>query len=235
MTGWFRAYWPKAVSGTAILAVAVVAGWVSFAHIYELSLTLHQSVMVARLMPVGIDGLVVVGSVVLLQGGQLGWLGVGPGVGLSLFANVESGIRYGWLAAVWAGIPALSFFLATFILENWAKGQAKRTPAAAGIEPVSAPESAPVAAPADDVPVTPESAPEPTVQSIPGSAPKPALKVVRTAPRRLKARTPESTYAALLAAGELPSIRAIRRDMHVGDAKAKAIRAQLAEGLKQAA
>jgi hypothetical protein len=238
MTSWLKALMPRLISGAAILAVAVVAGWVSFAHIYELSLTLHQSVMVARLMPVGIDGLVVVGSVVLLQGGRLGWLGVGPGVGLSLFANVESGIRYGWLAAVWAGIPALSFFLATFILENWAKGQAKRTPAAAVIEPVSAPESAPVAAPADDVPVTPESAPEPTVQSIPGSAPesapKPALKVVRTAPRRLKTRTPESAYAALLAAGELPSIRAIRRDLHVGDVRAKAIRAELETALKAA-
>jgi hypothetical protein len=136
---WLRQNWPKIASGLAILAVAAVAGWVSFAHIYELSIALHQSPSIARLMPIGIDGLVVVGSVVLLQGGRLGWLGVGPGVGLSLFANVESGLRYGPLAAIWAGIPALSFFLATFILENWAKGQAK---------PVAATVTAPIETPA---------------------------------------------------------------------------------------
>jgi len=43
-------------------------------------------------MPFAIDGLITVGSVVLLQGGRLGWLGIGPGVAISLFANVESGI-----------------------------------------------------------------------------------------------------------------------------------------------
>ena len=49
----------------------------------------------------------------------LGWLGVVPGVGASLFANVESGITYGWLAAVWAGVPAAAFALAMFMLERW--------------------------------------------------------------------------------------------------------------------
>ena len=37
---------------------------------------------------------------------MLGWLGIGPGVAISVFANVESGIRYGWLAALWVGVPA---------------------------------------------------------------------------------------------------------------------------------
>jgi Protein of unknown function (DUF2637) len=108
VTGWLRVYWSKVVSGLAITAVAGVTGVVSFTHIYRLTLALHQTVMVARLMPSGVDGLIVVGSVVLMQsaGGQrwLGWVGVGPGVAISLFANVESGIRYGWLAAAWAGI-----------------------------------------------------------------------------------------------------------------------------------
>jgi len=79
-------------------------------------------------MPFGVDGLIVVGSVVLLQAapGQawLGWLGVVPGVAASLFANVESGLRWGPLAAGWAGVPAASFALATFLLERWLKAQA---------------------------------------------------------------------------------------------------------------
>jgi hypothetical protein len=134
VTGWLRTYWPKVVSGLAIMAVAGVAGVVSYTHIYELTLALHQTVMVARLMPFGVDGLIVAGSVVLMQSvpGQrwLGWVGVGPGVVISLFANVESGIRYGWLSAAWAGVPAGSFFLATFILERWLSAQAGQPHAA---------------------------------------------------------------------------------------------------------
>jgi hypothetical protein len=130
------ASFPHIVSGSAILAVAVIAGIASYIHIETLSLSLHQPVLIARLMPFAIDGLITVGSVVLLQGGRLSWLGIGPGVAISLFANVESGIRYGWLAAVWAGVPAVSFALACFILERWITRQA------AG-KPVSAPQAAP--------------------------------------------------------------------------------------------
>lgn len=128
MTGWLRRYWSKVVSGLALAAVAAVTGRISYTHIYDLTLSLHQPVMVARLMPFGVDGLIVVGSVVLLQPppGQrwLGWVGVGPGAAISLFANVESGIAYGWLAAGWAGIPAVAFTLATFMLERWLSAQA---------------------------------------------------------------------------------------------------------------
>jgi hypothetical protein len=59
---WLRAYWPKVVSGLAITAVAAVTGRISYTHIYNLTLALHQPVMVARLMPFGVDGLIVVGS-----------------------------------------------------------------------------------------------------------------------------------------------------------------------------
>lgn len=103
---------------------------VSYTHIEELTLALHQQMMVARLMPFGIDGLIVVGSVALLQAGddqpRLGWLCVAPGAVASLFANVESGIRFGWLAAAWAGMASAGFFLATFTLERWLKSQAGR-------------------------------------------------------------------------------------------------------------
>jgi hypothetical protein len=130
MITWLRASWPRVVSGLAIAAVAGVAGVVSYTHIYEVTLSMHQPVGVARLMPFGVDGLITVGSVVLLQAspGQpwLGWLGIGPGVVISVFANVESGIRYGILPAIWAGVPAVSFFLATFIFERWAKVRADR-------------------------------------------------------------------------------------------------------------
>lgn len=153
--------WPRIASTAAILAVAAVAGLISYSHIYELTIALHQTVMVGRLMPFGVDGLIMIGSTVLLQAGAgqrwLGWLGVGPGVAISLFANIESGIRYGWLSATWAGIPAVSFFLACFILENWIKAQGK-----AAAHPQDVPE-AKSAVPGDiQENVSPESVSAPT-------------------------------------------------------------------------
>jgi hypothetical protein len=137
---WLRTWWPKVISGLALAVVAGTAGVISYTHIYRLTLALHQPVMVARLMPVAVDGLVVVGSVVLLQSapGQrwLGWVGVGPGVAISLFANVESGIGYGPLAAAWAGIPAVAFALSTFMFERWVSAQVGQSgvPNGAGVQ-----------------------------------------------------------------------------------------------------
>jgi hypothetical protein len=218
------ARFPRIASGAAILAVALVAGIASYIHIETLSLSLHQPLLIARLMPFAVDGLMTVGSVVLLQGGPLGWLGIGPGVAISLFANVESGIRYGWLAAVWAGIPAVSFALACFILERWVSGQAAGRPVSA---PQAAPESIATVAPES----TSESTPESTRSAPEGAPVRPVRSASKSAPKRGKTVTPETVYADVLAKGELPSIRAIRRDMHVGDVKAKAIRADLESAL----
>lgn len=203
MTAWLRACWSRLAAGTAIAAVAAVAGVISYSHIFELTVSLHQSVMAARLMPFGVDGLIVTGSVVPLQSapGQrwLGWLGIGPGVAISLFANVESGIRYGWLAAVWAGIPAVSFFLACFILENWLKAQAgvKNPEAKAG------PELATAVAPATLSPVSPVA--NATAKATPGTAGKAAKTRQRGASkpamerraRTIVARQPDISGAEL--------------------------------------
>jgi len=133
---WVRAWWSRLIAGLAITAVAGVTGVVSYLHIYDLTLALHQPPMVARLMPFGVDGLIVVGSVVLLQaGGWLGWVATAPGVALSLFANIESGLRFGWLAACWAGVPAASFFLSMFVLERWLAAQARQPQTAPAEQP----------------------------------------------------------------------------------------------------
>ena len=126
---WFRDRWTRLIAGIALTAVAAATGVISYRHIYELSIVLFQPSLVAKLQPVGIDGLIVVGSVVLLQASPnhpyLGWFGVVPGVAVSVFANFESGIAHGWLAAAWASVPAGGFALATFLLERWLKDQVK--------------------------------------------------------------------------------------------------------------
>lgn len=124
---WLRDYGPRVLGGVALAAVAVVAGRISYMHIEAFTLAEHQPRTVAMLAPFAVDGLIIVGSVVLLQAitGQewLGWLGVGPGVAASVFANVESGIHYGLLSAIWAGVPAAFFALACFIFERWLSSQ----------------------------------------------------------------------------------------------------------------
>jgi uncharacterized protein DUF2637 len=123
----FRAWGPAAAAGLALATVAAVTGFISYTHICALTLQLHQSWKTAHLMPLAVDGQIVVGSVVLLTGrgraAWWGWLGVAPGLAESLFANWESGIVHGHLAAIWATVPAQAFAVASFMFERWLKAQ----------------------------------------------------------------------------------------------------------------
>jgi hypothetical protein len=220
---WLRAHWARLVSGLALAAVAAVAGIISFDHIESLTLALHQTLTVARLMPFGVDGLIMVGSVALLTATPgtewLGWLGVGPGVAASVFANVESGIRYGWLAAVWAGVPAGSFFLACFLLERWLKAQASHAGTAGTAVPAAVPDPQP----------EPEAAPEPPS----ADAEFNRLLEWLTSDGNAVSDVPElhqeaaAMFAADLSAGRLPGIRAIREGLRVGQDKATQVQAYL--------
>lgn len=125
---WLKDWGIRLVAGLALATVASVAGVISYTHIDALTLVLGGSLMSGHLTPFGIDGLIVVGSVVLLTvhgiQARWGWLCIVPGVAASLFANFESGIAHGWLAAGWATMPAVSFAVATFVAERWLKAQA---------------------------------------------------------------------------------------------------------------
>jgi hypothetical protein len=125
----------RALASLPVAVVAVFAGIVSYSHIYALAVRTGQSGTAARLLPLSVDLLIVAGSVILLADAgrsRLGWLGVGPGVAATLFANVESGIGHGWLAATVAVWPAIAFSLASFMLERWLHGQARPAAASGG-------------------------------------------------------------------------------------------------------
>ena len=106
-----------------VAAVAVIAGVVSYSHIEALGLMTGQSLADARLLPLAVDGLIVAGSVILLAGSWLGWIGVALGVAGTLYANVMSGLPRGLLAATVAAWPAIAFTVASFMLERWLKAQ----------------------------------------------------------------------------------------------------------------
>jgi hypothetical protein len=117
--------WGKWATIPVLIAVAAFAGIISYTHIYNLTVALHQLHSAAQIYPFAVDGLIIVGSCVVLNGYRIGWAAAVPGLAISVFANVESGIRYGALASIWAGVPAVSLFLATFVLERYLMAQAQ--------------------------------------------------------------------------------------------------------------
>lgn len=107
-----------------VAVVACIAAVISYGHIETLALSVHQPLAAARLLPFAVDFLIVAGSAILLAGYWLGWLCVISGVAATLFANVESGLPYGPLAATVAAWPAVAFTVASFVLERWLRRQA---------------------------------------------------------------------------------------------------------------
>lgn len=122
--------WTRSVLAAAapVAAVAVIAGVVSYSHIEALGLATGQTLTDARLLPLAVDGLIVAGSVILLAGSWLGWIGVVLGVSGTVYANVMSGLPRGPLAATVAAWPALAFTVASFMLERWLAGQVTAVP-----------------------------------------------------------------------------------------------------------
>ena len=130
-----------------------------------------------------------------------------PGVAATLFANVCSGLPHGHLAATVAAWPAIAFSVASFMLERWLKSQARRGgqigQEAAGLVPS----------------VTLNDVTAPIAVS---AVPRPYLNGSGLHPDEA------GPFAGELARGEVPSIRRIRSELHVGQPRAQEIRARLA-------
>ena len=112
----FRRNWWRLV----FAVVGAVAAIVSYGHIVNLFLTWHAPLYDARLMPIAIDGLIIIGAGAA-KGGQkwLGWSAIGPGLAASLYANVMNGLPYGRGAAMGSGWATIALFLATNVMERW--------------------------------------------------------------------------------------------------------------------
>jgi len=97
----------------AVAGVAIVAGWVSYLHAYDVVAAHGEHGVLARLYPGTIDGLIYAASMVLLDAARRGvrppalarWL-LSAGIGATLFANVLAGAAYGVLGAAVAAWPA---------------------------------------------------------------------------------------------------------------------------------
>ena len=238
----------RLLTGLAVLAVSVIAAAVSFSHIQALALAHGYTLDTSRLLPLSVDGLIVASSLTLLTEARaqrpaprLARFGLVLGIAGTLAANVAYGVHFGPVGALVNAWPAAAFITATEILV----GQMRRARTIPAPERVGQTVADPVpgdvsSAVPTDVPVI-EPVIEPVAVPAHGVPPVPARRVQTVtsgrargrAPKR-SARTPERVFATELERGELPSLRAVKRRMSCGTDRARAVRDQLAEVLKEA-
>jgi hypothetical protein len=220
-----------AVLGT--LAVAAVAGWVSYLHCVAVVSVNGEPGMVGRLYPVLIDGLIVAASMVLLDAAYheetapaLAWWLLSAGIGATVAVNVLSGVASGPLGAIVAAWPAGAFVGCYELLMMLVRASARRARAEA--ERAQAGLPAPLPAPATPgvpevsgahpttAPANPTTAPVDllTAPGVPvtapanGSAPEPRVPAAPAAPAPAGAHlNGDGHKAARLFASELAAGR----------------------------
>jgi uncharacterized protein DUF2637 len=161
----------------AIGAVAGIAAYASYTHMRGLALEHGQSPTVAALLPVSVDGMLVVATLVMREDRQSGlkvrpwaWVAFILGVAASIVANVLAAAD-DITSRVISAWPALALLLVIEVLATGKK---------AAVLPADSPAPAPVDRPADIAP-----AEQPAPARAPRKAPaKAAVKPVKTTPRR---------------------------------------------------
>ena len=223
----------RRLTTAAVLLVAVIAAVVSFLHIEHLARTHGQTPLAAWLLPVSVDGTVAAASLSMLWAARAGlatpWLARGmltAGVAATLAANAAYGAPHGLSGELLSGWPAVAFVGSVEMVLS----MIRRTRTTA---PAPEPEPEPATAP--------EPAPALGADPVPGIAAAPAPVHLSTGARRTRqadaliiAQDARRAFAAELAAGTLPSQRAIRARLHVGQDRARQLRAHLATCLSEA-
>jgi hypothetical protein len=186
-----------------VLAVAAFAAVVSYSHIYDLGRAHGQAGVAARLLPLSVDGLILAASLVMLleaRGGRTGPVLARVMLGLGVAATVAANVAYGAADGL-TGASISAWPAIAFIgCAELLIGSIRRT---------------------RPVPVSANTGGEgvPAVSGeVPGAVPVPDQLWVQA----------RSMFSDDLAAGRVPSIRAIRSRMHVGQSRAQRIHGHLA-------
>ena len=195
----------RAIRGSAaivVLAVAAFAAVISYSHIYDLGRAHGQAGVAARLLPLSVDGLIVAASLVMLleaRGGRTAPVLARVMLGRGVAATVAANVAYG--AAHGLTGAAISAWPAIAFIGSAELliGSIRRT----------RPAPAPARAGRQPLP------------DVPGEIPAAVLL-----PDQLWVQA-ASTFADEITAGQVPSIRAIRSRMKVGQSRAQQIRCHL--------
>jgi hypothetical protein len=116
----------KAIRGATVGAVAcvgLVAAVLSYRHQFELAAGHGESALTARLVPFSIDGLLLAGTLAVLDAARRArgpaWaarITVALGVAMTLWANVVHGLAYGPAGVVISGWPPVALIAAVEVL-----------------------------------------------------------------------------------------------------------------------
>lgn len=192
--------------GLSLATVSLATGFISYTHISALTQVYWQNWKTAHLMPLAVDGQIVIGSVYFMEteGRKrlLGLIGVVPGIAESLYSNWQSvAPPHGtpWLvvfeAHLWATVPAQAFACSTVLFERWLHSRRAPRPVASPA-PVTIPEAAP-SAPESAAPAAPAGAafplPVPVMgpaEALNGHRPVPGWVKTEQAARRVLAPRP---------------------------------------------
>lgn len=203
----------RRLMAAAVLIVAAIAAVVSYIHIQNLALAHGQGHLAALLLPISVDGTITAACLALLYAARAGisssWLAramLALGVAATVAANAVDGASGGAIGIMVSAWPAVAFIGGIELLV-WTARTARQ----------GAPESA---TETPRMSAAPDVARVQSVRRTPATRPSASRKAVTPAHA-------ERRYAAELAAGELPSMRSIQRDLKVGQRKAQALRAHL--------
>jgi hypothetical protein len=190
----------RRMTAAVVLAVAAFAAVVSYSHIYDLGRLHGQAGAAARLLPLSVDGLIAAASLVLLHEARNGRAAPQLArwmLALGVAATVGANVAYG-LPHGPLGAAISAWPAVAFVGSAEMVMHLVRSARAAVPVPVRAAGTAPIDS---------------------------ARASTRAAP--VTAADAESAFLPELTSGALPSIRAIRARLHVGQDRARQFRAHL--------
>ena len=214
----------RRLTAAAVLLVAAIAAVVSFVHIEHLAASHGQTPLAAWLLPVSVDGTVAAASLSMLWAARAGlaapWLARGmlaAGVAATLAANAAYGAPHSLPGELLSGWPAVAFVGSVEMVLAMIRRARTRAPHHAPV-----PRPAPAGAPALAARAHPAASGHEAAGRTHGAH--------RTRTRRpgVTAADAEREFTAELAAGAVPSQRAIRARLHVGQDRARQLHAHLA-------
>ncbi|MFI7649993.1 DUF2637 domain-containing protein [Micromonospora sp. NPDC049460] len=204
--------------------VALVAGYASFSHIYKVARQAGEHVSVASVLPLSIDGLILVGTLAMLDDKRSGRkprlsarLAVAFGIVATLAANIASA-QPTWTARAVAAVPPIAFLLAVEVLSR--RGKLIRPEPVDQVEPVKVAE--PVAVEPEPIrePVAVEPVNAQPVKRTSEPSRKPVPRSLTSADRIMSAHLaePEATHARIaeLAGVSLATVKRYRPTRSAG-------------------
>lgn len=224
--------WIRYITIAAVAAVGLAAAVLSYRHQFDLAANHGESAVTAKLLPISIDGLLVAGSLAVLDASRRdtghAWparMTVGLGVAMTMWANIVHGLGFGWAGIVLSGWPPVALMAAIEVLARMVRPAPEVAPEAAPV--VIAPEAAPEV-------LAPVLVPAPPAVVIAPETPAPKIPAARRPIGRPTNVTDEAAMAEFetdLAAGSVPALREIRRRLPVGQTRAEQIQAHLASAV----